>query len=170
LKEKNEKFKALYHEYFRMIRSLLFRVCGRESLDDLTQESFLKVWRDLESFDSRSSVKTWVYRIAMNTALDDLRRRKRESLRITSTRVDEEAAAVAVDEGERYSEKSLIESAFGRLSDEHRCVLVLSYFEDLPLEEIAWMLNLPLGTVKSRMFHAKHHLKKILISLGVTGL
>lgn len=154
-----------------MVRGLLYRVCGEENLDDLTQESFIKVWKNFGSFREKSSPKTWIYRIVMNTAMDELRKRTRRLRQIDDSVYALEVAggeAVAVDV--QMGEKSVIETAFQELSDEHRMVLVLTYFDELTVEEIAGVFQLPIGTIKSRIFYAKKELKRILLSMGVTGL
>ena len=70
-------FRALYEKYQGIVRSVIFRIAGPQELDDLVQETFIRVWQSLSKFRGRSSLKTWVYRIATNLAYDYCRKNKK---------------------------------------------------------------------------------------------
>jgi RNA polymerase sigma-70 factor, ECF subfamily len=153
------KFERLYGDYHRMVRNVLYNMTGAEHLDDLTQEAFLKIWKGLPRFAFRSSIKTWVYRVSVNTAIDHLKKR---ALRLTS--LDDSLAAPEI-ETSAVNEKAL-NDALKQIDEMHRSVIVLYYFEELKIEEISKILELPVGTVKSRLNRAREKLKTILARNG----
>lgn len=160
-----DAFERLYEENLDLVRGLLFNMTGATDLDDLTQDVFVKVWKNLPSFSFRSSHRTWIYRIAVHVAIDHLRRRR------LSGAVDE--AAEPVDDltpervlGERR-QSSVIQAELLRLNDEDRALVILSYFEERPLKEIAQVLEIPEGTAKSRLHAARARLREGLAKRGV---
>ncbi len=157
-------FGAFYEAQQARIRSLAFRILGADELDDAVQEAFVKIWQKLESFDGRSRLSTWCYRVALNVALDRLRARKRatphEEL---SERLGREASQET-----QLAGKDLVTRAMDRLDEKHRSVFVLHVFEELGLAEIAQILEIPEGTVKSRLFHARKELALYLEKEGVS--
>ena len=136
------------------------RITGSASeADDACQEALIKIVRSLPRFDGRSTFATWAYRIATNASLDELRRRKR---RPSLHAVGDEPADVPDDSAsrrvERIDDQLAIDDALGALSDDFRVVVVLRDVVDLDYQEIATVLDLPLGTVKSRIARARSQL------------
>ncbi len=150
---------ALYQEYQGLVRQLIFNICGAEHLDDLVQEAWLRAWKGLPKFRQQASHKTWIYRIAVNTALDHCRRLK------PALELFEEPA---MNEGteQRVANQELVQRALQKLSPEHRSVMVLSCYEDLSVREIAAVTESAEGTVKSRLHYARQQLKKFLSDNG----
>ena len=153
------RFDRVYDEFHSMVRNVTFNMIGNASeVDDLIQETFLKVWKSLPRFAHKSSVKTWVYRITMNACLDYLKRKAVSSRAIESLKSHPEETPADND-----SVRDLIQSALMTLDAEHRGVVVLFYFEDLDIRSISRLLKLPEGTVKSRLHHAKKKIKDSLL-------
>lgn len=143
---------------------------------ELTQEAFLNAWRGLSKFQGGSSFSTWLYRLTSNLCIDFLRREKRRSgLSMTVSLDDEEEGRQADVPDERFSPEQsaerrevqeLIRAGLRSLSEEHRRVLVLRELDGLSYAEIAQLLGLEEGTVKSRIARARLALRKYLIATG----
>ena len=169
-------FKTLYQRHHHKVRSTLFQLCGSDGLDDLVQDVFLRAWKGLSKFRQSAQFSTWLYRIAFNVASD--RRKVLAKMRSRSVNVEEEQLANLADDAiarEGYSQaglnqlhyQDLMQRGLAKLSDDHRAVLVLHDLEEIPQKDIAEILAIPVGTVKSRLFHARSAIKKFLESQGV---
>ena len=137
-------------------RERVWRVCvhlsgSRDRADDLTQEVALRAHAALGSFQSRSSPSTWLYRIAVNVAL-----REREKYRPTS------GLEEIVERGCADDDTLNVRLALNRLPDDQRTALLLSVYEGLTCKEIAAVLEIPLGTVLSRIHRARQRLREEL--------
>jgi RNA polymerase sigma-70 factor (ECF subfamily) len=158
-------FAAFYETQQARIRGLVFRVCGEAELDDLVQEAFVKIWQRLDRFDGRCKLSTWCYRVALNVAIDRLRARKRAAPtvefkeEISGRQGGQEAAAIGND---------LVSRALARLDEKLRSVIVLHVFEELSINEVAEVLQVPEGTVKSRLFTARKELELYLKKEGIS--
>ena len=126
---------------------------GTRDADDALQETLIRIVRGLDSFDGRSSFSTWAYRIATNTSLDELRkRRRRPQLQVvTDDEPREPTDEIAHRTVEAVVERSAIGEALAQLPDEFRAAVVLRDVGDLDYAEIAEVLGVPVGTVKSRI-------------------
>lgn len=156
----SEKIDLLYHEYAPYVRSILFRMAGSEHLDDLTQDVFVKVIKGFPLFSFRSSVKTWVSKVSVNVAIDFLRKQGRF--------FEEELEEVPMsDFSDDIEISDLIDRAMSGLSTKHRAVVVLHFFQEMPIKEIAKILDESAGTIKSRLHHAKKRLEEFLKNNGV---
>lgn len=168
-----DAFRHLYQRYQQRIRATLFQLCGDRGLDDLVQDVFLKAWKGLPSFRQDASFSTWIYRICWNVASDrrrQLARRKPAQLlpEIEQILASDRAPAAMTPDLMQLHYQDLVMRGLTGLSLEHRGVLVLHDLEDLPQKEIAQILQIPVGTVKSRLFAARRSLRKYLESQGVT--
>jgi RNA polymerase sigma-70 factor (ECF subfamily) len=135
-----------------------------EDARDATQETLVKVLRNLDRFDPERSFKTWVFGIARNTCIDEHRRRKRRAW-------DEPGDVVAtgpsaLQEVSRAERARQLRAALDRLAPMYREVLVLYHFEHLKYVEIAESLDLPLGTVMNRIFRARKKLRGLFEAEG----
>lgn len=151
-----EGFAALVRRYERPVYNLAFRMLGdREEARDVAQAAFLKALENLHRFDPRFRFFSWLYRIAMNEALDVLARRGRQTELTDVHAADDDPMrdAAAADLGEQ------VRGALGALSPDHRAVLVLRHWQDMTYEEIGRVLDLPEATVKSRLFEARERLR-----------
>ncbi len=132
---------------------------------DIVQEAMLEVWRGAGRFEGRSSVKSWLYNIARNKAVDRIRQKSRTPLGEPDAEVPDEAPdPLAVTEA--LEEAARLKACMAELRAEHRAVLHLAFFQDLAYAEIAEIENCPVGTVKTRIHHAKRLLMHCLAKLS----
>lgn len=163
----------LYRRYQQRVRSTLYQLCGAEVLDDLVQEVFLRAWKGLPKFRQQSNFSTWIYRISWNVAAD--RRREFAQQRDLRTRAiasyqpstGTETTHSYTPDLMRLHYQDLVQRSLTQLSFEHRSVLVLHDLEDVPQKEVAAILGVPVGTVKSRLFHARAAMRQFLQQQGV---
>lgn len=169
-------FRELIGRYERPVFSLIYRlVRDRERAEDLSQDTFIKVLNHIDRYDPSYKFSSWIFKIAHNTALDHLRRREPETLSIDGSPHARTAAEVeattltpaSTDESpEDYaSSRELgqeIEVAIGRLRAEYRTAIMLCHVEGRPYEEIAHIMDVPLGTVKTYIHRARNELRKQL--------
>jgi len=159
-----QAFGQLVERYQDRVFNTLLRVLGnREDARDTVQEAFVQAFVKLDSFRGDAQFYTWLYRIAMNLALSKRRRRKpTESLDATKEHIGDEpagqqpTAAQTLIERERAEQ---LQQALLTLNDEHRQILVLRELEACSYDEIAEILEMPVGTVRSRLFRARLQLK-----------
>lgn len=157
-------FDAIYIEHAGVVRSVIYQIAGASQLDDLVQETFVKIWKSLSDFDDRSKIRTWIYRIATNVAIDYLRsaRRKRETFEENFESLVDPIQSADIS----LSNHQLVQMGLQNLSDDHRTVLVLAYLHEIPISEIAEALKISEGTVKSRLHYARDAFAKFLQSKG----
>ena len=158
------------------IYTLCLRMTGdREDALDLAQEAFLNAWRGLSSFQGNSSFSTWVYRLASNACIDFLRRRKRRQQGESPHSLNDQEAPIPEPadprgspevELERKELRRAVERGLQALPDHHRQVLIMRELSGLSYQEIGAVLDLDLGTVKSRIARARSALKNFLIQEG----
>lgn len=151
-----EAFEVIYDRHSRVAFSLAFRLLGdRQSAEDLVQDAFLAVWRGAASYSvSRGSVRNWMLSILHNRGVDRLRTlgamsRRQDALEQVELRRPDEPDAAAL--GIERAIAGTVREELGSLPDEQHEVLKLAYYGGFTHHEIAEMLKLPLGTVKSRM-------------------
>jgi RNA polymerase sigma-70 factor, ECF subfamily len=135
---------------------------------DVLNEVMLEVWRSAGRFEGRSQALTWVLGIAHNKALDALRRRGRRQTEELDESIPDDDCPAAGDLLNAAQNAEFLRRCVEKLSDTYKLVLHLAFFEDMPYPEIARVADIPVGTVKTRVFHAKRLLKECLtIQLGV---
>lgn len=154
--------RRLYEASHQNVYRLMVRMVGLADAADLTQQVFLQVFERIGQFSGRSKVNTWIYRIAVNEALQHLRRGKRSKVRI----LEQEPMDRSRSSEEKSDEKELLEQALSRLEPELRSTFLLREVEGLSYTEIAQSLGIPQGTVGSRLNRARLELKQHLIDLG----
>jgi len=155
----------LLRRHYDRIHAVTRRIAGpTRDADDATQEALIKIVRSLPNFDGRSSFGTWAYRIATNAALDELRKRKRRP-QLTMVR-DDDSGEVHLQPVDELAERSIesvadrlaIDEALEGLGDDYRAAVVLRDVGDLDYAEIAEVLDVPVGTVKSRIARGRRQL------------
>lgn len=172
-------YRELIRRYQRPVFSLIYRmVRDRELAEDLTQETFIKVLNAIDRYRSEYKFSSWIFKIANNAAIDQLRRKEIDTLSLegrrdvtTPDRI--EATSIQVgDAGESPLEElearelgSAIESAIGQLRPEYRACIILRHIEGRPYDEIARILDMPLGTVKTYIHRARAELQATLAPL-----
>jgi RNA polymerase sigma-70 factor (ECF subfamily) len=161
---------SLVRKYQDRLFTALVQVCGgREEAEDAAQDAFVQAYLKLTSFEGQSSFYTWLYRIAFNTAISR-RRRKRPDLSIDRSREQTGNEPIDGSEGAeelllRRERAGMVQRALGQLNTEHRAILVLREMEGCDYDEIAEILDLPVGTVRSRLHRARLQLKEHLSTL-----
>ena len=154
----------IYERLSGQVGTLVRRMVGQDAADDVTQDVFIHVFDKMHTFNSASGFSTWVYRVAVNDALQYLRRAKRR------TTVDlDESALVGKAARQELDTRDLVEVALSRMDDQLRVVLELKEIEKLPYEQIAEIVGIPVGTVGSRLNKARRELREHLQRLGWEG-
>jgi len=155
-------FEQLYRAYHPRLRRFLANVLRRPHLvDEVLNDTMMVVWRQPERYNGKSKVSTWVYAIAYRKALKALRRRDEpiEDKAADSRPGDDPGPEQHM--GQRQLQTVLLK-AMGELSPDHRAVVDLTYFHEIGYREIAELMDCPVDTVKTRMFHARRRLKALL--------
>ncbi len=143
-----------FHAYQTDVYRLCHRLLGRaEDAQDATQTTFVRAFRDLHRFRGDSSVKTWVYRIAVNESVSQIRRRRE------SPSLDEQTPADG-DSARSVVERLAVEAALRKVSHTHRDILVLRFWEGLTYEELAQVLRISLPAVKMRLHRARDDFRR----------
>ena len=172
-------YRELVRRYERPVFALLYRmVRDRELAEDLAQETFVKALNAIESYRPEFKFSSWIFKIANNAAIDHLRRRELDTLSLDGSphaATPEAMQATALQIGARQESpldaveaKELggaIEAAIGRLRPEYRSCILLRHVEGRAYEEIAEILDLPLGTVKTYIHRARNELRQSLAHL-----
>ena len=157
-------FEALMDEYFKKIYNIAFRMTNNaDDAADITQEIMIKLFKNIASFKGDSKFSTWVYRVATNTCLDELKKIRRNSHTSINAEYDMPDTQPTP---EQYIEKKelsgMVAKAIEKLSAEHRAAIVLRDIRGFSYEEIAAVFKCSVGTVKSRISRARGQLKNIL--------
>jgi len=173
MKKSKLDFDSVYDEFHAKIGRYLERMVGKGEAEDLTQEVFMKVNKGLKGFEGKSSLSTWIYRIATNAALDKLhsasfRRDKGKVPLGGDDEADTEGREIGVQEKELSAEREAIRKEMNecirefveKLPDNYRAVIVLSELKELKNQDIAEILGVSLEAVKIRLHRARERLKK----------
>jgi RNA polymerase sigma-70 factor (ECF subfamily) len=156
-------FDRLYKRYYERVFRFSLRVTGRVNLvDDVISETMLVVWRKARDYRAASAVSTWIFGIAYRKSLKALAREGRPGETIDELPETELQAADTLD---REAVQAAVRQAIAALPPEHRAVVELTFHFDRSYEDIAEVLGCPVGTVKSRMFHARAKLRPLLARL-----
>jgi len=167
------EFSHVYDEFHESLTHYLERMVGRNYAEDLTQEVFIKIDKGLKDFKGKSSLSTWVYRIATNAALDMLKSRAlRESkdkmpLKISCEEAEMEDTGVLIEETNLSAEREAVRNEMNacilefvdKLPENYRTVIILSEIKDLQNQEVADILGISLDAVKIRLHRARTRLK-----------
>lgn len=169
-------FRELVRRYDRPVFSLIYRmVRDREIAEDLAQDTFIKVLNNIDRYRPEFKLSSWLFKIANNVAIDHLRKRQLETVSMegsphAATAAEVEATSFEIaaeqesplDEMEARELGSSIERAIAALRPEYRSCIMLRHVEGRSYEEIAAILDLPLGTVKTYIHRARHELRDAL--------
>lgn len=169
-------FEDLLGRYRRKVYGLAMGMVGnRDDAMDVMQDAFVRVFRHLHSFQGDSSFYTWLYRITMNLCIDHVRK----AARTRAAPYEDRLAHENVDQGDfpvlpvrhdvnpgkaarRHEAMAKVVAALETLPKHHKAVIVMREFEGLTYEEMAQVMQVPKGTIMSRLFHARHKLQKAL--------
>jgi RNA polymerase sigma-70 factor (ECF subfamily) len=156
-------FSELVRVHAQGVLNVIYRLCGDAQLaEDAAQETFIRAWQNLSTYRPQTSLRNWLYRIAVNAATDMLRRERRilpddiEEMNLTDGRHGPESL---VAQRERTA---IVQKAIQSLPDASRAVLVLREYEGLSYQEISSTLDIPVGTVMSRLNYSRNLLKTML--------
>ena len=162
-----QAFAALVQQYEKPVYNVALRMLRNpEDARDIAQSVFLKAWQNLSSYDPKYKFYSWIYRMAINESLNILRSHGRDAEPVDERLPAEDAGPLDLLAAGQGREAVL--AAVRRLKPEHRSVIVLHYFVDLPYEDIADVLEVDAKTVKSRLYSARQVLKDQLAARGVT--
>ena len=167
-----DAFEQLLLEHQKNVYNLCYRMAGNpDDAMDLSQETFLRAWRCLDQCQFASAFSTWLYRLCSNICIGFLRRRRRQqTVPLTFEDADGEEQTYAVPDAQPLPEEQVelkltretLAAAMAQLLPEHRAVLQLRVVNEMSYEQIADVLDIQIGTVKSRLSRARNQLKKIL--------
>jgi len=164
--QKDEKaFSTFFYLYKNRLFYYFYKVLeDQEDAEDLTVETFLRIYKKADSYRGESKVSSWIFGIARRVYLEHIKQKKH------SIKTLEMYESDAVDDTPPINaDVELVKKAIDKLSPQDREILFLAYYEELPYEEISKVLNIPVGTVKSRVFNAKNRLRIILKEMGYEG-
>lgn len=168
-----EAFEELIHKYQQKVYSLCYRYAGNhDDANDLAQEAFIRVYHSINKFHFKSAFSTWLYRVTSNVCLDEMRKKKRNS----SVSLD---SPLETEEGEMYFHlpdqkynpeimaeqkdvQQIVHNAIQELPREQKITILLREMEGFSYDEMAEVLEVSSGTIKSRLNRARHNLKEIL--------
>jgi len=172
-----EAFRELVERFERPVYALLVRMVRRPELaEDLAQETFLKAWKALGRFDAKRKFSSWIFKIAHNTALDELRRGGLVTVSLDAPySADENPPDLPADLAAENpllralagESGQVLERAVARLRPAYREILLLRFAREMTYDEIAEVLGVPLGTVKIHIFRARAELLREMRALGL---
>ncbi|MBE1553079.1 RNA polymerase sigma factor SigW [Sporosarcina limicola] len=163
-----------FEEIVTLFQHRLYQVCYRmlsntQEAEDIAQEAFVRAYINIHTFDQKRKFSTWLFRIATNLCIDRIRKKKPDyylDAEVPGTEGLNMYSQIAApgelpeEEVERMELQERIQYEIGRLPDRYRTVIILRYIEELPLQEIGDILELPLGTVKTRVHRGREALRK----------
>jgi len=164
-----DAFAQLVQRYQRRIFNLVYRMLQHyEEANEITQETFLAAWQGLPSFRGEARFATWLYRIAYNCALKQLETRKRDralqaALQAEQALESESTFDRASAQIDAYEQQALVQEHLSHLPAKYRIVLILRHLQDMTYEEMAEILTMPVGTIKTHLFRARNLLKERLL-------
>lgn len=172
-----EAFEYLVNKYQKKVFNIALRMMGNyDDAGELAQEAFIKIFKSIKSFKEESTLSTWIYRIATNVCLDEMRKRKKRWILSLDEEIQAEDGEIQrqVEDhaptpdiiAEINDTKSVINKAIEKLPEDYRTVIVLRDLQGFSYEEIAKIIDKPDGTVKSRINRARKELKEILLKNG----
>jgi len=175
---REDGFEELVRRYQRPITAYVYRMLNNYDASlDVTQEVFIKVYNSLERYSSDYKFSTWLYRIAHNAAIDFMRKNSVSQQSIEAENADgsyqlqiESPNPTPEQERERSEWRGEIESVVRCLPNVYRELILLRHAQDLSYDEIAEITNLPLGTVKNRLFRAREMMREIFNDRGFKGI
>jgi len=168
-------FEEFVYENEKKIYNIAYHYTGNEhDASDITQDVFIRIYKNIQNFHEKSSLSTWVYQIAVNTSIDHLRKKKRQNeISLTQNDENEDSQWDIPDSGyepeQNYERTELCETirqCIQKLPDDQKQVIILRDINGFSYAEISKILSLEEGTIKSRIFRARNKLKVILKKAG----
>ncbi len=176
LKGDESCFEQIVKKYERLVYSICYRMFNnKEDALDYSQETFVKVYKNMEKAIGKGNFKSWICTIATNTCLDELRKRSKKKTLSLDEQYDTgdnnvkyevaDDAPTPLEELVTKEDNSLLNEAINQLSDDYKSIIVLRDIEGLSYDEIGEILDITIGTVKSRISRARKKLQKLYIDL-----
>lgn len=166
-----DAFALLVQRHQRRVFNLSLRlVHDYDEASEITQEAFLSAWQGLSSFRSEARFSTWLYRIAYHCGLRQLEKRNREGVLHEALQAKQRARMRGqekdlTDMVEKHEQQALLRVSLEQLPAHYRLILILRDFQEMTYQEIASRLALPMGTIKTHLFRARHLLKQRVLAL-----
>jgi len=169
-----DAFAAVFEQHRPLLHRIACRLVGADDGEDVVMDTYLKVWKAIPQFRGDAALRSWLCTATRNCALDCLRRRRRDAERLQHDdsadteatplleRLPDERAVGADRHAERLDLGSQLAEALRNLSPDHRTTLLLREVDGLSYKEVAAATGVSIGTVMSRLFYAKHRLRKLL--------
>ncbi|WP_299892314.1 RNA polymerase sigma factor [uncultured Lacinutrix sp.] len=161
-----QAFSVLVDRYKDLIYTLAIRMTkNKEEAEEVSQDTFIKVYKNLSKFKGDSKFSTWIYKVAYNTCLDNLKKQKREHNTVTINEFTEHEVKTldnALSKMETKERQIAIQNCIQKLPSDDAFILTLYYFEEQSLEEIAKVVNLKPNNVKVKLFRSRKKLATIL--------
>ena len=161
-----EAYKELVEMYKKPLFNLVYSIIANsEEAEEIVQDVFVSFYIKRESFEGRSKIYTWLYRVSFNRSVDHIRKREREKkYRIKEYRNSE----VQESDNDNSINKIILAEALSKLEDDFRIPLMMAEYENYSYNEISETLDLPVNTVRTRIFRARKKLLSIMKKMGVT--
>ncbi|THB78003.1 MAG: sigma-70 family RNA polymerase sigma factor [Desulfobacteraceae bacterium] len=165
IKKDKNAFEALYKLTSQSVYFYLYRLLqSKEAAEDIHVEVYTQVWKNAGKFQGKSRVKTWIFGIARNLALNEIRRETiRKTQELNETFRDDHTE----NRVNQFAQKQHLQAAMDQVSAKHREVLDLVFYHELSYQEVSMILEIPENTVKTRVYYAKAALKEKLIEMEV---
>jgi RNA polymerase sigma-70 factor (ECF subfamily) len=167
-----DAFAFLVQRHQRRVFTLVLRMLqDDEEASEITQNAFIAAWQGLPAFRGEARFATWLYRIAYNCALQQLERRKRERALQAAMAAEQilKEEKQAEDMLELRARQAVVREQMEKLPTKYRSVLILRHFQEMTYEEMADILTMPIGTIKTQLFRARHLLKERLLAQHLCG-
>ncbi|ALC85263.1 RNA polymerase subunit sigma [Bacillus sp. FJAT-22090] len=166
-----EAIENIMNTYGTEIKKFIYTYLNNESdTDDVTQEVFVTVYLKLSSFQGRSSLKSWIYSIAVNKCKDYLRNNRLRQSKLIEKITNLTISSKIIDVPEEYKQSSIKEGLFEKVIElpiKYREVIILYYFKELSIKEISFILNMKETTLQTRLLRARSKLKSLLNEGGI---
>ena len=156
-----QSLKILYDQYGPDIhRFILSKLRDPHEAADAFQETMLHVWKNADKFNKRCAARTWIFSIARNKAIDRVRKLSSIVIKEPDPQLPDDESIDALKSIESMEDAANLKACLRQLSEKHRSAVHLAFFDDMPYEEIAEIEDCPVGTIKTRI----HHAKKLLLN------
>jgi RNA polymerase sigma-70 factor, ECF subfamily len=167
MEHKDEQLEIIINRYLKSVYNFVFRIThDKNSTEDITQETFVKIWKNLEKFDPEKDFKTWLFTIARNTTFDYLRKRKNIAFSQQDENFEENIQDGELLPDEIFMKEELskeLEEALLKIRPDFREIILLHYTENMTFEAISEIVGKPINTVKSHHLRALSSLRKFLM-------
>lgn len=161
-----EAYKELVEMYKKPLFNLVYSIISNsEEAEEIVQDVFVSFYIKRESFEGRSKIYTWLYRVSFNRAVDHIRKREREKKYRIKEYINSE---VQESDNDNSINKIILAEALSKLEDDFRIPLMMAEYENYSYNEISETLDLPVNTVRTRIFRARKKLLSIMKKMGVT--